>query len=482
MNYVPPDNDLGHGGRVVTKEVMSQRNLWLFVSFIILPVALVIGGMYMSKLFRQLNSSQLQAAITSQGESQASSVLSTVSSVPAVPQAEHTSTSAPAAMLGVTNKPAISTAEAASVANIQKPLVVTIKSKDNLKKLFKRNGLNEKDALAILAIKKASSLKNLHAGKKISLTLDATKTKLQVLEYKLDDLTTLVVTARKGGWSVDTKHIKPTTKTKYAAATITGSIYTAGKRAGVPQKLVAQMVNAFSNRVNVKKIHDGDKFALLYNEYTLDGKKVRDSDIAVAELVHKGETHRIVSFTDSYGHTNFYTPQGHSIKPAFERYPVAFNHIGSRFSHARHHPILGTVRAHTGVDLSADRGAPIKATGNGKIVFAGTSGGYGNVVRIKHGIYETVYAHLSRFSNKVYTGGYVKQGDVIGYVGSSGLATGPHLHYELRVNGVPHDPLKVKLPSGQMIASEHRNRFFALSKKVLSQLDSYRKGIVKSES
>ena len=143
--------------------------------------------------------------------------------------------------------------------------------------------------------------------------------------------------------------------------------------------------------------------------------------------------HRVIGFTDSHGHTDFYTPEGRSVNPLFTRYPVTnFKYIGSRFSPARLHPVLGITRAHRGVDFTANTGTPVIATSNGKIEFMGYHGGHGRTVKIKNGPYSTLYAHLSGYSNNVHSGGYVKKGSVIGYVGSSGLATGPHLHFEIR--------------------------------------------------
>jgi murein DD-endopeptidase MepM/ murein hydrolase activator NlpD len=451
LDYLPPDDNHGHCDYVEVSEVLSQRNLWLFLCLIVLPIALIVSWVSLLKQIDQSSGSEVQVAVIDSDNPQIMPVSATGSSV--------------VDRIGALTK----------TADAIKPIMVTIKNKDNLRKIFKRIGLDEKNAAAILNIKKAKVLKNLRIGKTLSFTLDSTKNKLQTLEYVIDDLSILIITAAKGSWHVETKRIKPTTNTKYAAATINGSIYSAGKKVGVPSKLVAQLANIFGKKVGINKIRNGDKFALFYKEYTFNGKKVRDSEIAAAELIHKGEIHRIVSFTDPYGHTSFYTPNGHSLTPVFDRYPISFKRIGSRFSHARLHPILGTVRAHLGVDLSASSGEPVKSTSNGRIVFAGNRGGHGKVVIIKHGIYETLYAHLSRFSNSIYSGGYVKKGQTIGYVGSSGLATGPHLHYEVHVNGIAKDPLKIRLPIGEMIASEHRGSFFAHSKKMLAQLDLHRK-------
>ena len=450
LDYIPPNNK-GDLDCVEVKGMVFRRNLRLVLCLIFLPIALIISGVLVFKHAQQSNDPQAQQ-------------VAIVSDKLAIDQV---------LPLPTNDKPVT----AVSVSNVVKPMVVTVKQSDNLKKIFKRIGLNDNSAMAILSLKQAKVLKNLHAGRKLSLTINPAKTKLQELEYSIDDLNTLVVTAKGSNWSVKTRHIEPTASTKYVTATVNGSIYSTGKKAGVSRKLMAQLVSVFNNKINVNKIRNGDSFALFYKEYTINGRVIRDSEIAAAELTHKGQTHRVVSFTDPHGYTNFYTPDGRSVKPAFVRYPLSFKRIGSRFSLARAHPILhGVVRPHLGVDFTANVGTPIKATSNGKIVFAGHKNGYGKTVMIRQGIYSTLYAHLSRFSSKIFSGKYVKQGEVIGYVGSSGLSTSPHLHYEFCVNDVHRDPLKVKLPTGgEMIASEYRRHFFAQTKKMLAQLDSYRR-------
>lgn len=360
-----------------------------------------------------------------------------------------------------------------SVVKREEAIVVTIKQKDNLAKIFKRHGLSTKDAAAILALKQAKSLRDLSVGKKIDLTITPENTKLKKLVYVINELDTLTITPRsQNHWSVNIKHIEPTGIFRYAAVTVTSSIHAAARKAEISRKILNQLTDIFGTKEVFKKMHKGDRFAVFYKEYVANGKKVKEGEIAAAEFVHNGQVHRLIGFTDPHGNTNYYTPEGIGIKPPFVRYPLKYNHIGSRFSLGRYHPILHEIRPHNGVDLSARAGTPIQAAGSGKISFAGTHGGHGRAVIIKHGSkYSTLYAHLLRFSSKACPGCYVKQGDIIGYVGSSGVATGPHLHYEFHIDGVPHDPLKVKLPDGEMIAGEYRKSFFAFAKKMLAQLE-----------
>ena len=260
---------------------------------------------------------------------------------------------------------------------------------------------------------------------------------------------------------------------KYASATVDGSVYTAANKRGIPRVVVAQLATIFSHKANFSKMQKGDRFAVLYKVHSVNGKKIKDGEVIAAELLHKKNLHRMIGFENSKGGIHYYTPEGYNTKPPFMRCPLAkYTRIGSKFSLNRRHPILLFSRPHLGVDFTAPRGTPIMAACSGRIGYVGYKNGYGRTVEIKRGPYKTRYAHLSRYSN-IQAGDHVNQGQIIGYVGSSGLATGPHLHYEFCINGVHHDPLKVNLPVGEKIDARYRQKFFATSKKMLAQLDLY---------
>lgn len=454
MDYIPPDN-IDYDDYVETGELVFHRNPWMVVYSVVFLSMLVMGSIFSSKFSEKSSSAQIDINIVDQDQPNSSIIVS-------------------ASVLGDTSGIG---AKKAAVDSRPRSFIATVRPKDSLSSIFKRFGINVKSAKEIQSLKQAKVLSKLTVGKKIGFTLDpVNKTNLKELTYKVNELDTLVITSVKNRWQVKTNHITPISTVKYASATVHGSIYSAGKKIGIPSKMIAELVNIFSNKVNINDLDKGDKFSFLYKEYTVSGKAVQDSEISAAELVHHGQSHRFVGFTDRNGHKDFYTPNGYSIKPAFVRYPVRnFKRIGSRFSPTRLHPILYIIRPHLGVDFAADSGTPVNATSSGRVEFAGYSGGYGRVIKIKHGIYRTLYAHLKGFSSNIHPGSQVKQGQVIGYVGSSGLSTSPHLHYEFHINGKPQDPLKVKLPSGNMIAAEQRGSFFALSKKLLAQLDSRHK-------
>ena len=222
----------------------------------------------------------------------------------------------------------------------------------------------------------------------------------------------------------------------------------------------------------VLDVRPGDTFAVTYSEIWRDGKYVKDGPIEAAEFVNQGREFRAVRYADPDGDSHYYTPDGRSMHKAFLRAPVEFTRVSSRFNSARLHPILNRIRAHKGVDYAAPIGTPVKAAGDGSIRFAGVMGGYGNVVEIEHSrSVMTVYGHLSRFARGTRVGAHVTQGTVIAYVGMTGLATGPHLHYEYRVNGVFKNPQTVPLPSAAPIDARYRDDFLARTAPLLATLD-----------
>ena len=222
-------------------------------------------------------------------------------------------------------------------------------------------------------------------------------------------------------------------------------------------------------------IRANDHFTVIFEELYSDGEKVKNGHILAAEFINDGKVFKAVRYMDHNNNIQYYTPNGKSLKKAFLRSPVKFSRISSKFTLKRWHPILHRFKSHKGVDYAASTGTPIKATGNGKIAFRGRKGGYGKTIVIEHGNqYSTLYAHLSRFS-KARTGKRVKQGDTIGYVGKTGLATGPHLHYEFRVNNRHRNPLTIKLPKTRSIRKHYMTAFKNQTKNLLAQLEMYKK-------
>lgn len=258
---------------------------------------------------------------------------------------------------------------------------------------------------------------------------------------------------------------------RVVSGNIKTSLYEAAIEAGLSIELVMEMVKIFGWDIDfVLDIRSGDEFHVVFEEFQLEGTRLADGGILAAEFTTQNQTHRAIRFTDVNGETSFYNPQGQSMLGTFLRSPVEFSRISSRFG-KRKHPILKKWRAHKGVDYAASRGTPIRATADGKVIHAGNKGGYGRTVILRHaGRFSTLYAHMNGLAKGLRSGNRVKQGDVIGYIGSSGLATGPHLHYEFRLDGVHQNPLTFKTPKATAISSEEMLAFQALASQQVVRL------------
>lgn len=262
---------------------------------------------------------------------------------------------------------------------------------------------------------------------------------------------------------------------KVAQVTINNSLFLDGMRANIPEQTLIELANIFGWDIDFAlDIRQGDRFTVVYDELYLDGEHIGYGNILTAKFINRGRELAAVRYTNAEGKSDYYTPEGRSMRKEFLRNPIDYFRISSRFSTSRKHPVLQTIRAHRGTDYAAPTGTPIKASGDGKVIFAGRQGGYGNTIILQHGqSYTTLYAHLSRFHKNTKSGRYVKQGQVIGYVGMTGLASGPHLHYEFRVNGVHRDPLTVKLPQAQSIAANQLDDFKDKTSGLLAWLSTY---------
>jgi murein DD-endopeptidase MepM/ murein hydrolase activator NlpD len=233
----------------------------------------------------------------------------------------------------------------------------------------------------------------------------------------------------------------------------------------------------------VLDIRAGDDYYILYEEIWQDGKFVTTGEIIAAEFNNAGRTNHAIRFVDREGRSDYFTPEGRSVRKAFVRAPVDFTRISSNFNPRRKHPVLNTIRAHKGVDYAAPKGTPIKAAGDGKVIFRGRKGGYGNAIILQHGgNITTLYAHMTSFAKSAQNGRRVKQGQTIGYVGSTGLATAAHLHYEYRINGVHRNPRTVALPQADPIREEYRDEFIASAQPILDELNRYKRTQIASYS
>jgi murein DD-endopeptidase MepM/ murein hydrolase activator NlpD len=355
----------------------------------------------------------------------------------------------------------------------ERSIALEVKSGDSLDRLFRRHGLSITDLHAMLAVEEAArALRIVRPGDEIQVRRAGTQ--VMAMTRALDEFHTLELTrdSASGRYEATVVEHMPERRVVHASGRITSSLFNAGRAAGVSDKLVMELAGVFAWDIDfVLDIRQNDEFTVLYEELWRDGRKLGDGNILAAEFVNAGRSYRALRYVDPDGNADYYTPDGLNMRKAFLRAPVDFHRISSNFNLKRRHPVLNTIRAHRGVDYAAPPGTPIKAAGNGKVSFRGVKGGYGNVVILQHGDnISTLYAHMSRFG-RFREGSRVRQGDIIGFVGSSGMVTGPHLHYEYRVAGVHRNPRTVKLPQAQPVPADFRADFQTHAEYALAQLE-----------
>jgi murein DD-endopeptidase MepM/ murein hydrolase activator NlpD len=351
--------------------------------------------------------------------------------------------------------------------------IIRVQNGDTLSTVFAKVGLSATTLHEVLnSSKEAKQLTRLKAGQALEFNLSADG-QLESLHSKLSDMESIVLAKGKKGFSFKRELVKPEVQTSYSRGVIDSSLFLSAKRAGLSHNLTMDLANVFGYDIDfAMDIREGDEFELIYEKKVVNGKQVGTGNILSARFTNRGKTYTAVRYTNKQGTSSYYNANGESMRKAFIRTPVDFARISSRFSTGRRHPVLNKIRAHKGVDYAAPRGTPIKAAGDGRITLAGRHGGYGNAVVIQHGQrYRTLYAHMNGFAKGIRSGSNVKQGQIIGYIGTTGLSTGPHLHYEFQVNGVHVDPLSQKLPMSDPIANSEKARFMQLSKPLMAQMD-----------
>lgn len=350
---------------------------------------------------------------------------------------------------------------------------VTAQPDDNLTWLFKQQKLSEKQLQNIVQLgKPVNALNDIRPGQKISFQINEAH-ELEGLKLSLPDASTLVIKKAAETYQVDVIPAKIHIKQTVASGVIKSSLYLDAKKLNIPDKVILQFSDVFGWKINFKKsLRKGDQFKVIYEVYDVNHQhKKRFGNIVAAEFIHSGTIYQAIRFEDKNGHAHYYTPTGQSLEPRFLRAPVKYHRISDGFNQTRKHPILHIVRRHLGVDLVAPKGTPIHASADGVVKYQGYHGGYGRMVILNHGAgYSTRYAHLSKYGGRIKKGKIVKRGDVIGYVGSSGLATGPHLHYEFRIHGEAKNPLKVDIPAAKSISRKNKAEFLATSQTLLEGL------------
>lgn len=331
---------------------------------------------------------------------------------------------------------------------------------DTVAALLQKLNVNDRAAFDFLRTdKSARSVFQLRPGRTMQAVTNADG-ELTSFTYLHSADQYLRVTRTPNGFVADELKIAPSAREVFKSGTIRSSLYGATDEAGIPDAVANQIARIFSTDIDFHiDLRKGDRFSVVYEMLYHEGEYLRPGRVLSAQFTNNGKSYEAYLFTDPEGNESYYSADGQNRAKSFLRSALAFSRVSSGFG-GRFHPLLKNWRKHTGVDFAAPRGTPIWATADGTVEFAGVKGGYGNVIEIRHtGGITTLYAHMSGFASGVRRGTRVSQGQTIGYVGATGWATGPHLHYEFKVSGIHQDPLRVALPKAEPLAPKHLAAF-----------------------
>ncbi len=360
----------------------------------------------------------------------------------------------------------------AQQAGVVSTVEVIVGRNDTLDRIFRRMALDTGDLETIRNLPGIrQSIDFLKPGESIKVTHSAGE--IKELTRKVSETATLKVVRNEAGFAAQMIPIATEVRIRTATATIDSSLFQAAEAAQIADGTTLRLANIFAWDIDfVMDLREGDHFTAVYEEIYQNGQKLRDGEILAAEFVNDGRVLRAVRFVGENGQAGYYTPAGRPMRKAFLRTPVEFTRVSSAFNPHRLHPLLNLIRGHMGTDYAAPTGTPVHAAGDGRVSFAGRRGGYGNAVMLTHSnSVSTLYGHLSRFAPHLREGARVQQGEIIGYVGMTGLATGPHLHYEYLVNGQHKNPQTVQLPAAEVLQAESLKRFGAQSAPLLGMLE-----------
>ena len=344
---------------------------------------------------------------------------------------------------------------------------IEIKSGDNLSAIFSKVGLSDQDLFRVLnSSDEAKVLNQVYPGYQLDFLIPENadgKSELEQLRLLKSPLEGFLFTLNNNNYDVESILNFPQLRPTFKVGTIADSLFMAGQREQIPAVTIMEMANIFGGVIDfILDPRTGDDFSILYDEKYLDGEFIGHGDILATQYTNQGRTFTAVRYSNDEGEVGYYNAEGESMRKAFLRSPLDVFRISSNFNPNRRHPILNTIRAHKGTDYAAPRGTPIRATSDGQVTRASRNGSFGNLVIVKHaGGFETKYAHLSKYANGIKKGKRVRQGDVIGYVGTTGSATGPHLHYEFLMGGVHQNPRTIidKLPKAESINPAEMDSF-----------------------
>lgn len=347
---------------------------------------------------------------------------------------------------------------------------------DTVAELLRRLNVEDEFASAFLRTDAAAnSLRQLNVGKEVQ-SETAADGSLLALRYLSNGGEQIAIEKTSTGFSV--KKVPAQTEQRVFVRTgeIKTTLYAATDAAGLPDPVANQMAEIFGGDIDFHRdLRKGDRFSIIFEMTYSKGELVRSGRILAAEFTNQGKTFRAAYFQQGDSKGDYYAPDGKSLRKAFLRSPIEFSRVSSGFTTSRFHPVLNKWRAHKGVDYAAPIGTKVKVTSDGSVSFIGKQGGYGNVVMVNHqGRYTTVYGHLSAFAKGMRQGQRVAQGEIIGYVGMTGLASGPHLHYEFKIDGMQRDPLRVALPDAKPISAEQRTAFEENTRELTARLTTLR--------
>jgi murein DD-endopeptidase MepM/ murein hydrolase activator NlpD len=363
---------------------------------------------------------------------------------------------------------------AAQQAGVASTIEVIVGRNDTMDAIFRRMALDKADLAAIRNLPGIrQSIDFLKPGDAIKVT-HSNGGAIEHLSRKVNETQTLEVVRKDDGFAAKLVSNPVQTRIRTATATIDSSLFQAAESADISDMVALKLANVFAWDIDfVLDIREGDHFTAVYEQIYQDGRYLRDGEVLAAEFVNDGKVYRAVRFTAEDGTVGYYTPDGKPLRKAFLRAPVDFTRVSSVFNPARMHPILNLIRGHMGTDYAAPAGTPVHAAGDGSVSFEGTRGGYGNAIVLSHsnGV-STLYGHMSRFAKTIRPGSHVSQGEIIGYVGMTGLATGPHLHYEYLKNGVHLNPQTVPLGGAEPLREATLARFREVAAPLLGDLSA----------
>ena len=355
--------------------------------------------------------------------------------------------------------------------------IVTTHSGDTLGSVFTKVGLTQQTLLSILnGNPHAKEMTNIKLNQQLQFLIHDNV--LEKLIIPMNATQVLLVYKEGNRYFSKVNSREMTSHNEFLTATVRGSLYGTAKRQNLPYKLVQQMTEIFNWEIDfAKDVRPGDQFSIVYKAFYIDDKLITTGEILAVSYTNRGKVHQAVRHVSSNGDYDYYSPTGVSLKKAFSRYPIKFSHISSTFSLSRRHPVLHYNRPHKGVDLAAPIGTPIHATGDGRVEIIGRQSDYGNMIKISHNkTFSSIYGHMLKFQKGLSRGSMVKKGQVIGFVGQSGLATGPHCHYEFHVNHSPRNPSTIELPRSLPVPYKERATFLSNAGVLLARLKLYEEG------